>query len=362
MGRCTASCLKARRAADAIRLRGRVGISDLQSRETELGSKKKVKKEQGAFGSLWGLIKTVVIAVFVALVVRTFLFEPFSIPSASMYPGLLVGDYLFVSKYSYGYSNYSFPTSPDIIKNRVMESPPQRGDVVVFRKPGDESKDFIKRVIGLPGDEIEHKGGRLFINGTRVPRKLVRRNWILIDVARTQDGTPLKRFGRVQTAVIVGDLYDETFTRKDGTKVTHRILVCGSEIRVPFRVMDAEKAGPGALRRYVDQQLSRNPEENPNGGPNFWQACRKARPESYGGKWKVPPGHYFMMGDNRDNSADSRVPVSRDGRDGVGPVPLKNLIGRAEFRFFSSNGAARLWEVWKWPEAIRFNRLFTAIE
>ena len=126
------------------------------------------KKEEGGFGET---VKVIIQALLIALVVRTLLFQPFNIPSGSMIPTLLIGDYLFVSKYSYGYSKHSIPFSPDIFEGRILASPPKRGDVVVFKLPRDNSTDYIKRVIGLPGDRIQMIEGRLYINGQIVPRE-----------------------------------------------------------------------------------------------------------------------------------------------------------------------------------------------
>jgi signal peptidase I len=244
---------------------------------------------------LWGTIKTVFWAVVIAIVVRTFAYEPFNIPSGSMYPGLLVGDYLFVSKFTYGYSNYSFPFSPPIIRDRVLGSAPQRGDVVVFRLPKDPSIDYIKRVIGLPGDRIQVRDGMLHINGKPVGRKSE-------ESVFEDRGQRLARF---------------TETLPEGRSYT--------------------------ILKVNDLGAHNNTEE-----------------------FVVPPGHYFMMGDNRDFSIDSRFPCPRDPQQArfaqcVGFVPAKNLVGRAEFLFFSWNGTADFWEVWKWPSAIRFGRIFDGV-
>ena len=226
--------------------------------------------------------RTIIIAGALALLFRSLLFEPFNIPSGSMIPTLKVGDYLFVSKFSYGYSRYSFPFGAVPFSGRVLGGEPERGDVVVFKQPRNESVAFIKRVVGLPGDEIAVKRGILHINGVAVDRQHA-------DVGTATDGFSVMKY----------DDYIETLP--EGT--THRIR----------EVTDA-----GSLdntRIYT-----------------------------------VPEGHYFMMGDNRDNSNDSRTAS-------VGLVPFENLIGKAQFLFFSHNGSARLWEVWKWPFAIRYGRI-----
>lgn len=228
-------------------------------------------------------IRTVVYAVLIALLVRTFAYEPFNIPSKSMVPTLLVGDYLFVSKLSYGYSRYSLPFGLRLFDGRIWESQPERGDVAVFKLPTDNSTDYIKRVIGLPGDTVQVIDGLLHINGEPVKRERIA-DYVDPDTK----------------AVLMQ--YIETLP--NGAQ--HRILEAGDD-------------------RAFDQT------------PPF----------------RVPEGHYFMMGDNRDNSADSRA--------GVGFVPAENLIGRAEVLFFSTDGSAHLWEFWRWPGAIRFSRIFDQV-
>jgi len=240
-------------------------------------------------------IKTIVYAILIALGIRTVAFEPFSIPSGSMIPTLLVGDYLFVSKYSYGYSRYSLPFGLPLIPGpgRIFEHAPRRGDVAVFKFPANPSIDYIKRVIGLPGDKIQMRDGRLYINGTIVPREEVK------DTSYTD---------RDQAAVPVHE-YIETL--------------------------------PGGARHPIFEITDRG----------RWDDTLE---------YTVPAGTYFMMGDNRDNSSDSRVPP-REG--GVGFVPVENFVGRAEFIFFSfsSDDGAALWEFWKWPAAIRYGRLFKGV-
>ena len=240
------------------------------------------KKQEG----FWETLRTMVYAILVALVIRTFLFEPFNIPSGSMIPTLLVGDYLFVSKFSYGYSKHSFPFSFMPFSGRVFESQPKRGDVVVFKLPRDNKTDYIKRVIGLPGDKVRVTDGRLFINGD-----LIERQKIDDYVYRETSGSLLRSLQ-----------YKETLP---GGKI-HPILEDGDN------------------RMYDNTQ-----------------------------EFEVPPGHYFMMGDNRDHSLDSRADV--------GYVPAENLVGRAEFLFFSTDGTAAIWQVWRWPLATRFSRFFTGI-
>lgn len=237
-------------------------------------------------GGVAETIKTLVYAILIALFIRSFFYEPFSIPSASMVPTLLVGDYLFVSKFSYGYSRYSLPFGLPLISGRIFFTPPKRGDVAVFKLPRDPSIDYIKRVIGLPGDHIQMKDGLLYINGTPVKREKIAPFFLPSGGAYTQ--------------------YLETLP--NGKR--HRILEISDQ-------------GP----------LDNTP------------------------VFVVPPNHYFMMGDNRDNSADSRDPNS-----GVGYVPAANFVGRAEFTFFSTDGYARWWEFWKWPFSIRYGRLFKAID
>jgi len=238
-------------------------------------------------------VSVVLQALLIAVVVRSFLFQPFNIPSGSMIPTLLVGDYLFVSKYAYGYSKHSFPLSPDLFEGRIMASDPVRGDVVVFKWPKDNSTDYIKRVIGLPGDKIRMINGHLHINGVPVKKEMIDRKEI-------QAGA-----GYRDRAV----RYRETLP--NGVSfVTQELEVFGST-------------------------LGRNTPE-----------------------LTVPQGHYFMMGDNRDNSSDSRIPVSEGG---VGFVPFDNIEGRATIIFFSIEEGVAGWQIWNWPWAVRGSRLMTGI-
>ena len=243
------------------------------------------QKKAGGWGEA---LRTLVWAGVIALGVRTVAYEPFNIPSGSMEPTLLVGDYLFVSKYSYGYSRYSLPFSPNLFSGRIFDSLPQRGDVAVFKLPRDNSTDYIKRIVGLPGDRIQMKAGQLHINGEPAPRRLL------------------------------GD-----YIAREAT------------VRVQVRRF-VETLPGGRIHEIVKM--------NDSGGLND-------TPE-----FKVPAGFFFAMGDNRDNSSDSRDPSG-----GVGFIPLENLVGRAEFIFFSVDAQYPIWQVWNWPSQIRWQRLFSGI-
>lgn len=233
-------------------------------------------------------VRVVIHALLLALIVRTFLYQPFNIPSSSMKSTLLIGDYLFVSKFSYGYSHYSLPFSPNLFSGRIMSEEPERGDVAVFRLPSDPDIDYIKRVIGLPGDKIQMIDGALHLNGTAVSRE------------RIDDFQLNNRSGRVVTV----KRYRETLPNG-----------------VSYTTLD-----------LVENGFSDNTQV-----------------------YEVPEGHYFMMGDNRDNSSDSRV-VS-----GVGYVPLENFIGRAEIIFFSVDEGSSAWRLWEWPTSVRWERLFKLV-
>ena len=231
----------------------------------------------------------IVQALLIAVVVRTVLFQPFNIPSGSLIPTLLVGDYLFVSKYSYGYSRYSIPFGPPVISGRIWASEPKRGDIAVFKLPKDNSTDYIKRVIGLPGDKIQVVSGVLHINGQAVKRE------------RIEDYETFDAWGRATKVV----QYRETLPN-------------------------------GVAHDIIERE----------GDRGFWDNTEL---------YAVPPGHFFMMGDNRDNSTDSRDLAS------VGYVPFENFVGRAEIIFFSIDEGASAWQVWEWPWTVRWERMFKPI-
>lgn len=220
-----------------------------------------------------------------ALTIRSCAFEPYNIPSSSMVPTLLVGDYLFISKYDYGYSKHSFPLSlPLIPKGRLFNNPPQRGDVIVFKLPTDRKTDYIKRVIGIPGDIVQMQGGRLILNGQMVPREQIAiEDWL------TESGW--------QTYI----RYKETLPNG----VAHDIY----ELADTMQLDDTEPV-------------------------------------------TIPEGHYFVMGDNRDNSQDSRI---------FGLVDDELLEGKARLIFYSTNGNGWFFQFWRWTQFLRLERIFTEI-
>ena len=239
-------------------------------------------------GSFSELFKTLMIAGSIAIIFRSIFFEPFNIPSGSMIPTLLVGDYLFVSKYSYGYSKYSFPFGVVPIDDRLLDENPKRGDVIVFRKPGDESIDYIKRLIGLPGDTVQVRNGILLVNNKEAKR------------LKTNMGKMKNIFGQEKVFIEYKEKFENTNFHK---------------------IIESSDSDP------FDNTI----------------------------EFIVPENNFFFMGDNRDNSRDSRSSE-------VGFVPKKNLIGKAQIIFFSHNSEASFYEFWKWHKSIRFSRIGKAIE
>jgi signal peptidase I len=260
-----------------------------------------VKKE-----SWWETLRFFLILFVAALALRTFIVAPFSIPSGSMLPNLMIGDYLFVTKWPYGFSRYSFPFGIADFDGRILGDLPDRGDIVVFRYPGGTDEDYVKRVIGLPGDTVEMRDGILLLNGEPVRR--------------------------------------------------HRI----ADFLMPV--------SPNSPCRYVDPSLRRQVVE-PDGGlfcayPRFRETLPNGRsyavidqmegPADDVGPFLVPQGHFFMMGDNRDDSQDSRFPHSEGG---VGMLPAENLVGEALITFFSTDGSAEWLKPWTWFAAARWDRI-----
>ena len=233
-------------------------------------------------------IITLVYALIIAIIIRSLLIQPFYIPSSSMEPNLLVGDRIFVTKYTYGYSKHSFPFSPPIFRGRFFESKPERGDVVVFKTPADDRTDYIKRLIGLPGDQIQFIDSNLYINNSEV--------------------------------------------LKSKKSLTQKIF-CGKKKIDVFLFSELLPNGKKYNSVYLKDFAYQNSD-----------------------KFIVPPDHYFFLGDNRDCSKDSRFLSS------VGYVHEDNLVGKAQFIFFSSDRSiGSIFAFWKWNESLRFSRFFKKI-
>jgi len=249
----------------------------------------KNKKKKSNESSFFEFIKTIIYAVVIAIIFRSLLFEPYNIPSGSMLPNLLIGDYLFVSKFSYGYSRFSFPFGVvPLPENRVFTAEPERGDVIVFKLPSNTSINYIKRVIGLPGDRLQMKDGKLFLNSHLV-----------------------KQYNDGKFKIVHNNQYEQ------------------------FLDKYKEKLDNG--RSYSILNL------------NDFQPLDNTK------EFIVPDNHYFMMGDNRDNSLDSRA-------NGGWFVPFENLVGKGNFIFFSISGDTRFWQFWRWPFNVRYNRIFKKIK
>lgn len=267
-------------------------------------AQKKAAKPESASGVV-ETVKTLVYAVLIALAVRTIAVEPFNIPSGSMIPTLLIGDFIFVSKYSYGYSRYSIPFNPPLFGwtkyGRILGSFPHRGDVVVFRFTKDTSVDYVKRVIGLPGDHVQVKQGQLYVNGEQVQREAV---------------------GDYEAA-------DENGTRVLTKEYVESLPGSGGHAGVKHDIL-----------KYTDEErFDPTSEVDANNTPDY----------------VVPDGDLFMMGDNRDNSSDSRFQNS------LGFVPLENVVGKAQFVFFSFDALHPWWQFWYWPVEVRWGRLLKGV-
>ena len=233
-------------------------------------------------------IKTLFYALIIALIIRSFLIQPFYIPSSSMEPNLLVGDRLFVTKYSYGYSKHSLPFSPPILHGRIFSKEPKRGDVVVFKTPADNRTDYIKRLIGLPGDRIQFVDSNLYLNSSEILKS---------------------------------------------KKTNKHSIFCGNNKIDVFRFEELLPNGKKYNTVYLKDYSFKNSD-----------------------LFIVPDNHYFFLGDNRDCSKDSRFLST------VGYVHKNNLVGKAQFIFFSSNRKiGSIFSFWKWDKSIRFDRFFKKI-
>lgn len=268
---------------------GDAPFEDVDATPVYARGKGKKSKKSGGGNETFEIIKTIVFALLIALVLRIFLFQPFTIPSASMEPNLYEGDYIVVSKWSYGYSKHSIPFSPPIFEGRVFGQSPQRGDIVVFKLPRDNKTDYIKRVIGLPGDKVQMINNVLHINGQ-----------------------PVK---------------DVVVSEADLTNMYGMPLIQARETTPEGRTFTIQDFGPG---NDLDDTV----------------------------EFEVPAGHYFMMGDNRDNSQDSRM----DASSGVGMVPAENLVGKAEIILFSWEPGASLWNPVSWFSKVRPSRFFNVLQ
>jgi len=233
-------------------------------------------------------LKTLFFALIIAIIIRSLLLQPFYIPSSSMEPTLLVGDRLFVTKFSYGYSKHSFPFSPPIMNNRIFFNEPKRGDIVVFKTPVDNRTDYIKRLIGLPGDRIQFINSNLFLNNSEILKSKISKN----------------------ETIFCGQNKIDVFTFEE--KLPNKKI---------FKTV--------YLKNYSYQNSD---------------------------VFIVPEDHYFFLGDNRDCSKDSRFLSS------VGYVHKNNLVGKAQFIFFSSDkNAGSFFAFWKWKDSLRLDRFFKKI-
>jgi signal peptidase I len=253
-----------------------------------------------------GTLRFIIVVAILAWSFRSFVFAPFSIPSGSMLPTLYIGDYLAVAKWPYGFSRHSFPFGVPSFSGRIFSHLPERGDIVVFVPPGDEREDYVKRVIGLPGDTVGIRNGIVTLNGKLIPRDDMQPLAIAISAnspCRVAPGaTPVIR-ERGEKRACLYSTYRETLP--NGTN---------------YRVID-----------QVDNPVADDVPEV-----------------------KVPAGHLFLMGDNRDDSLDSRFSFAEGG---IGMVPVENLVGRATVVFWSTDGSSSYVKPWTWFSALRGHRL-----
>ncbi|GBR69835.1 signal peptidase I [Gluconobacter kanchanaburiensis] len=260
---------------------------------TEGAADQPVRREE----TLGESIRYFCVLLLAVFAVRSLVVEPFNIPSGSMIPTLQIGDFVLVSKFSYGYSRFSFPFSPNVFSGRILGAEPHRGDVAVFRFTRDTSVDYIKRIVGLPGDHIQVTGGKLILNGIEVPRTALGHYEVLDENNR----------------LLSGERYRESLPGSAGrAPVEHDIL------------------------KLTDEGFANDTPE-----------------------YVVPDGSFFAMGDDRDDSADSRF--QGDGPDDLGFVPMQNLVGRAPIVLFSMDMRHPAWQFWYWPTEVRWNRFLHSV-
>lgn len=241
---------------------------------------------------VWDVFKTVAYALLIALALRVFVFQPFSIPSGSMNPTLIKGDFIIVWKFGYGFSHHSIPFSPKLFSGRLLANEPTRGDVVVFKYPPDDRTDYVKRLVGMPGDRVQVIGGVLHINGEAVKREFL------------------------------------------GERVIEEDL---GAVTVETTVQEWRETLPNGKTYVIHERGDGEPNDNTQ-------------------VFEVPANHYFMMGDNRDNSEDSRVATA------VGYVPAENLVGPTNFVILSYRDGAQLWKPWTWVTHFRADRFANGVK
>ena len=260
------------------------------------------KRKKGGFGET---TRFLLLLFALALILRSFVLAPFVIPSGSMLPRMMIGDFLFVAKWPYGFSRHSVPFGLAGFEGRVFGSHPERGDIVVFRYPGSD-EDYVKRLIGLPGDTVQVRGGEILLNGKPVPRVRI------ADYLMPRTANSPCRYVSLEAALPPVAEGGRTWCRYPRYRETL----------------------PGGRSYEVLDQWTGEADDTP--------------------VYRVPEGHYFMMGDNRDDSADSRFPRERGG---VGFLPAENVIGRAAIVFFSTDGTAEWLKPWTWFSAARWDRV-----
>ena len=272
---------------------------------------------------------TLFYGIFIAVVFRSLFLEPFNIPSGSMIPTLHIGDHIFITKWSYGYSRYSFPFgSWHLWNGRIFKSMPKVGDVIVFRNPKNESLDYVKRLIGLPGDTIQMRDGRLYINGEMVERRDPR-PYVVAVLPRSLRST--------------GYYYENMQVRGN------KILVDGApadfNYTIEYRADHICRTTPGLCGVFPATEYT---EVLPNGTEHSIIEYSDDGPMDNTMEYLVPENHLFFMGDNRDNSNDSRADV--------GFVPVDNVLGRVWFVWYSHNYASPMVAFWNWNAKMRWNR------